>query len=78
MSHYLQVSHCYQSGTAPLPLGLRGGVPPSAGSVDLAALLEADMPKYAEQVRNPGALLLPPELRPEDLTRPFFLDCGRL
>ena len=72
MSHYLQVSHCYQSGTAPLPLGLRGGVPPSAGAVGLAGLLETEMPKYAEQVREPGALLLPPEERPDVLTRQFF------
>ena len=72
-SDYLQKNHAYTGGAAPLAIGLRGGVPTTAGLVDLAALLDEDKPEYAKQVREPTALLAAPSDRPGELTRPFQL-----
>ena len=54
-----------------LPLGVRGGVPPSAGGVDLAKSLSTSSPEAARQVKRPTALLLKKEDRPAVLKRPF-------
>ena len=69
----LREGHHYSGGgpTPTLPLGLKAGVPDSAGAVDLARVLEAFDPTMADQVKDPGALLLPPRLRPHCRARVF-------
>ena len=50
-------------------LGLRGGVPATAATVDTAAVVEATLPTIADQIRNPSSLLLPLAERPLLLRR---------
>ena len=54
-----------------LPLGTRGGVPPRAGAVDLAGVLEKRFPELAAQVREPKLLLLRARERPKKIRQPF-------
>ena len=71
ITKFLRLDFAYGETKQVLPLGLRAGVPPSAASADTAAILERVDKEMAEQVRRPGAILLPPLGRPEKLPRPF-------
>ena len=69
----LREAHHYAGGgpTPTLPLGLKAGVPASAGAVNLARVLSGFDPSTAEQVIEPSKLLLPPGQRPTTRTRTF-------
>lgn len=49
----------------------RCGVPSQVARVGIAEVLAVDRPDLARQVRQPGAVLLPPALRPARLPRPY-------
>ena len=66
----LDASYAVRAGGS-LPLGSRGGVPPRAGAVDLAGVLDKRFPELAAQVREPRLLLLRARERPKKLRRPF-------
>jgi len=69
-----------------MALGSRAGVPDRAADVCLEEALGPFDAAMAEQVRNPGAVLLPPRERPEDLPKAYtytdrtykdFVEAGR-
>ncbi|CAE8604573.1 unnamed protein product, partial [Polarella glacialis] len=50
----------------------KGGIPPSAGAVDLAEVLRQFAPEMSQQVLEPSSLLLKPADRPKRLKRGYF------
>ncbi|CAE8597891.1 unnamed protein product, partial [Polarella glacialis] len=51
--------------------GEKGGIPPSAGAVDLAEVLRQFAPEMSQQVLEPSSLLLKPADRPKRLKRGY-------
>ena len=71
ISKYLrQPDTMYGRGHVAQPLGLRAGVPDTAGAVALSSELRPFDDAMAEQVDEPTSLLLPPDQRPAVLPRP--------
>jgi len=68
----LRSSEAYSGGGGvAIPLGVEGGVPPTAGDVDTVKVLNEFYPKLAKQVEHPRELLLKVSERPEELKKPF-------
>ena len=69
----LREDHFYSGGgpTPTLPLGLRAGVPPRAGTVDLHKVVAGEDRRMGEMVADPGNMLL--HLRKRPRARPRIL-----
>ena len=71
IQEFLKHRQHYAGGGVALPLGERGGVPASAGTVDMRKLFEGPLPDFARQVEEPSALLLPSRLRPKVIKKGY-------
>ena len=71
LDRFTRHSQLYSGGGVVLALGVRGGVPPTAGNVPLAEHLEHHFPQMSQQVIFPQSLLLPSRKRPRHLKRGY-------